>query len=358
MSTPRTARAKQRSCSSSLPRTENPATYRLCAYGVDTVRYAWRPDEEELERFRAAAPRRRFRLGAGASRWACHEVTGIQIGEFTSHGLLVAEGRLAAMLSGDPDDRGLAPVSTLAQGAVRAAAAIEEATGVALDPLAAALSRVDLASDVVFTDPAHGVLFLWSAAAVLTLPRLGTVSELDATRQITSVRWEGSSGVMGRLYDAGSLRNGDARGSRLRLEWELRFPRAKQRRCADVDPRELAERVLRRLHDLRCPGPELRIAGLEDVDQRLRELLKTGMISDAVRLRLLGAAFVYATGRASEDWSRDQQRELERRLRELGIAVSELQGLVAEPYDLAPVLAVLRRPWESLATVRPEGAAP
>lgn len=97
----------------------------IADHGIDTVSYAWRPGTQALSAMAAVPSQRLSRRERGESRWATQLVNGIKLGAFPSHGLLVAEGRLAPMLSGDPKDSRLASPGLLVEGASCARRAFE-----------------------------------------------------------------------------------------------------------------------------------------------------------------------------------------------------------------------------------------
>ena len=132
-------------------------SFAVAAHGIDTFSLAWRPDHAgPLDAFRSLPRTRLSRRERGDSYWATQRIGSLKVGAFPRQGLIVVEGRLSPLLSGDPSDVSLADSALITLGAERAAARLASLLGVELE-CQPVVRRLDQASDAIFGDPAEGL---------------------------------------------------------------------------------------------------------------------------------------------------------------------------------------------------------
>jgi hypothetical protein len=312
--------------------------------GVDTVFYAFRPgDRRSLERFLELPHRRMTRRERGASGWATQRVGGVKMGAYAAHGLLVAAGRLASILSGDLTDSRLGDPDGLILGAQRARETFAT-LDVAID-CPAVISRLDLAAEVRFGRPADGLRFL-AAMTHVDLPRHDRHSARQ-TGHDTSIAWETARGITLRLYDAGLRHRTDPPGVRIRLERQVRYDKSAQRALEDLttDLSTLYLGPLRRLIDA---SASITVSAPAVAEQALIDAYLAGERSLAITERLLGAVFIRKSRLEDELWSDSSTRA--GRLRELRTAGIHLDDTHDEDdptaaVNVRPLLEALAELW-------------
>jgi hypothetical protein len=313
-------------------------------HGVDTVSYAFRPhDPSALDDF-LAQPRRRFtRRERGSSYWATQLVGGVKLGAYPSHGLLVAEGRLAPMLSRDEHDTRLAAPDGLAVGAQRVREAFST-LGVSLD-CDAVVRRLDLAAEIRFEHPADGLRFL-AAMSQVDLPRYDQQRETARqTGRVTSIAWVSGGGITLRLYDAGLCHATDAPGVRLRLERQVRYQKPQQRLPGHFED-DLSALYLGPLAGLIDAARSIAVLTPRAAERALIDRYLAGDKSLAITERLLGAIRIRDLRVDETVWSDPDTRA--RRLRELrneGLLLRDTAPSQAVALDVRPPLAALREVW-------------
>jgi hypothetical protein len=322
------------------------ADWSICDWGVDTVSYAFRPSDPSAIAAFMGQPHRRFTSRErGSSYWATQLVGGVMLGAFPSHGLLVAEGRLAPMLSGDPDDAQLAPPSALALGAQRAREAFAKC-GVSLD-CEAVVRRLDLAADIHFDSREHGLLFLQSMDGI-HLPR--HTQRRDTARQtgrVTSLAWLAGSHIALRLYDAGLHHGTDAAGARVRLERQVRYAKRDQRTPGQFT-RDLSEAYLGPLSKLIAASPKIVAMSPRAAEHALVKRHTDGELSLAVTERLLGTIRVCELGIDESVWRGPDTRA--RRLRDMrkaGLFIRPASSDEPAFTDVRPLLSALGEAWRA-----------
>jgi hypothetical protein len=313
--------------------------------GVDTVSYAWRPDDRAaLEAFASLPTRNLSRRERGSSMWATQVVDGVQVGAFPGHGLLVTEGRLAPMLSGNERDTRLASPDSLALGARRAREVFAK-LGIALgaEPV---LRRLDLAGEIRFEHPADGLLFMRTVGG---LQLAGHDQGRNASRRQTrAVSWSRGRNIALRLYDAGDHHGTDPPGARLRLERQVRNRKARQQPAEAFTRAVLADLYVAPMRAVIDAAPVMRVLPPRAAELHLVELSRRGDISLAVAERQLGVIRLLELGLDGSLWDAETASRRHRELRGNGVAVGESSDGGAG-VDVCAVLVALTHAWRDEA---------
>jgi hypothetical protein len=206
--------------------------------------------------------------------------------------------------------------------------------------------RLDSTVDLQFDHPAEGLAALCGVAA-LPLPRCKTqvMREVGGSR-IETVYFRGSAGktVLGRWYDKGIESGTAARGLKIRPEDQRRF--AKESRL-DVESIAASTYVrdafVRRFEPLWRASKGVKVAGVNELAQRLAELVDEGEISPQQAKALAGYLALEA-GQANRQ-SRAQRYRDRARCRSHGLVLAD--GVLDEvEVDLG---AVMERAFDSEA---------
>jgi hypothetical protein len=310
--------------------------------GIDTVSYAFRPTTSEPLRAFAALPTRRLsRRERGESRWATHRINGVKVGAFPAHGLLVTEGRLAPVLSGDVDDHSLASAGSLVEGGERVRAALAS-VGVSITDRPV-MRRIDLATDLRFEDAADGAQVLRAFAGV-HMPRHRQDRRTTAGTNTGTVSWLADHRIVLRIYDAGEHHGTDAPGVRLRFERQWHPRKAGQQTPESVLARDLGALFLGPFRKLMRATPTVlslspRAAELRIIEQAQRDK------RFAVAERRIGMVRVFELGQDTALWG-SKAADRRREMRDLGIVIDERAS--ATPWDLRPLLDALASPWREM----------
>lgn len=356
---------------------------RIAAVGIDTVSFAWRPDDEALWAAMAwsasngilSAP-----AGTGwpptmpASRVEPKRVIAQPGGAFMlkdpvraarwivqpKHRLIYCEGRAAAILSGDLKTRSLAPASCLPRAADLAAASFEmvaaPSAGVLTDGVAC-VRRLDLAADLRF-DPelaAYGRAIL-EALAALDPGRRRKSCIWIADGQVETVttfkrRRDGGGGQMvGRCYAKDRERGLAApTGSWLRFEHETRYAKADQQPASEVATADLGARWAEGFEHIADLDRAVEVAPASVVQERIIQSAESGDLSRETAERLLGAVAIME--RRGPRWWREvgaSERTGRRRAEELaehGFVLARHGGASAAQLDLAGLIGRIRSRW-------------
>ena len=313
--------------------------------GVDTVSFAFRPTGRDwfdvVERFRAKA----HRHGAAGSLIAdSRPADGGRLLAFPTHGALVVESRLAAMLAGTESDHSLCALDRLPVGAEVARRVLAAHVGV--DPGEhVEVRRSDLASGLRFRTAADGIAFL-RGVATMSAPRLITsiYKAVDGVPMTVYFRTPRRNVVIARIYDKGRESGCDPPGEHVRIEVQVRSPKSQRQSpqvVATEDHRERFGRVMKSY-----AGDELVVAGPDGAVADLAARAVRGELSHAKAERLIGSvALLKHGGRAVYDRCESSQVENNKRssrrlkaLREVGISLDEELPASA----VVPVTALLR----------------
>jgi hypothetical protein len=199
----------------------------LGQFGVDTVKYRFRPSGEDVFDGLLRQP---HRWAAGAAVLQ-EKPAGMSV---TVHGGVVGvEGRLDPLLTGCKETFDLRPASDVRVGESVARSMIEGLAGVPLDGgrgsyCDAEIGRLDLAHEFEFEEQGDGLAFLGAVAALHPPRRKTNVWRADdGTVQTVYFRTPRAGVVRERVYDKGVESGSHAAGLRVRFESELRFAKRK-----------------------------------------------------------------------------------------------------------------------------------
>jgi hypothetical protein len=309
------------------------------------VSYGFRPAERAaLDAFAALPTRTISRRERGSSLWATQVVGGTQLGAFSGPGLLVAEGRLAPMLSGRKQDTQLAAPYGLDVGAECAREAFAM-LGISLD-CPVVVRRLDLAAELRFEDPGDGLRFL-AAMAAIHLPRHH--QRLERARQTgrpTSVAWLSGRNVALRVYDAGLRHDTGAPGIRVRLERQLRY-RKRNERTPNHFPRDLSTLYLGPLERLIDAAPNISVLTAREAERALIDRYLAGQPSLAVTERLLGVIRIRELQQEEVVWhDPDTRAGRLREMRNEGIYLDDSPHSAPAIADVRPLLQALGAAWQ------------
>lgn len=286
--------------------------------GVDTVSFAWRPVGDELL-WR--------RLGGGAEDghicglwqvrpagvvggWMLKKKIGAASWFFYPDSRLIyCEGRLAAILAGDPRDRSLAPFFALHFAALNLSEAFapviahDPEEGIGGDP--ARVRRLDLAAELRWSDPADGIATL-RALGDLSLPRVKVCEWRHEGRTETIAYYTATKKkrLLHRIYDKGVESGSDQAGVLLRFERQHRFTKDAQEPVAQLalvgDPEAL---WLDGFEDWAKAAERLMIGGTDAAQRHLVEKVERGELQREKAERLVGSLAIARM--RGEGWWRD-----------------------------------------------------
>ena len=186
--------------------------------GIDTIRYRFRGDAHGKERFARSGP-----YNEGARGELYRQEHGIRLGA-ARDGMLYVEGRLAAILHGS-DDHSLQPLSAVPAGATAAS----EHFGFHVDASAAALGRLDVATEIRFPDGRAGLAFL-HALSLADVPWAKVGTEGKKRERLETVVFRSLRGrtVLMRAYDKGVESGLAPAGQVIRFERQRRFRKQRE----------------------------------------------------------------------------------------------------------------------------------
>ncbi len=364
-------------------RTKSPKKpqFRVGPVGIDTISFAFRPQDPELwlaMTWAAANGRLAPRMGhgwpvpmpepgspaeeppsvrqgargsfsinahLGAARWFA----------FPEHKLIYCEGRGAAIASGDENNRGLAPFSELPELARPAASAFEELASpnkgvMTSEPIG--VRRIDLAAEVLFEDPAHGLSFLRLLAG-LTVPKMKTTVWRNEGR-VETVGFVVGKEIRFRAYDKGAEAEAKGRpdasppGTRIRLERQLRFGKPKQMTAEQFSSQDPAKLWLQEFEAWAEHAPTGDLTGTAAAQSRLLDKVEAGELNLETATRLVGALAIREL-RGEDWWKRNGKAGMGRKLRhelaQLDVLIAECGNEAADTVDVAEVLTALRNAW-------------
>jgi len=192
--------------------------------GIDTVRFRWRTDNEAYHKFQR-------RPEGTIEGYRGERFVQTPLGRIGSYpdGLFYLEGRVAAILAGTAEDHSLAAPDDLLL-AEQAAHGFLKENGCELgDAEPARLGRIDLASELRFSDPSEGSAFLHSLAS-LDVPWCKSRVDGRKGSKIETVSFHGARGktIYLRAYDKGIESGTDKPGVRIRVERQKRFRKSRE----------------------------------------------------------------------------------------------------------------------------------
>ena len=194
--------------------------------GVDTLSLAWRPRSEDVfERFREQA----HHHGPVGSLILAERGPGDErVILFPSHGVLSVEGRLGAALARSGTNHDLLPAQRLPDARRAWEGMLRDRLG--FEPGGVCeVRRYDLASEVIFEDGRDGLAMLRTLGGMCPAgARLEVVKGADGQPQTVYIKTPKRWVVQQRFYDKGVESGSHPAGQRLRLEAQMRPPKAKR----------------------------------------------------------------------------------------------------------------------------------
>lgn len=197
--------------------------------GIDTVRFRWRESNVEYHEFEKR-PEGTIE-GYRGERYVQSSFG--RIGAYPD-GMFYIESRAAALIAGTAEDHSLAAPADL-HLAEQAARSIMQENGAIIGNDPARLGRIDLASELRFSDGSEGSAFLHSLAA-LDVPWAKTRIDGRKGSKIETVSFHGTRGktIYLRAYDKGVESGTDKPGTRIRVERQKRFRKAREPQAAHL----------------------------------------------------------------------------------------------------------------------------
>ncbi len=319
--------------------------------GVDSVSYALRPRGSEGIAALSEFYRRREFLHAGTgevirkargpsgSLLVGKPINGMRIGCFPGPGLIFAEGRLGAMLARSGDDHRLTGADQLATGEERFREALG-LIGLDFEPEPAAIRRLDLAAELRFDNPADGLSFM-RAMAALDVPGLKrdiwvNKGIVETVYHRTPKRGEVRSRVYRKDREAGIV----GQGVIVRLERQVRYPKAKQQTSEGISGSDLEALYRGRLEGLAKGSGSVVASNLTGAQGMILKRCEEGAITARKAERMLGT-LVLLDHFGREWWEKSYTvARRERELQELGI-VLDTERQEREPVPVGALLTAL-----------------
>jgi hypothetical protein len=309
--------------------------------GVDTVSLAWRPPDNEFMDALLATPHRPS--GGGLVAFKERGPGGTWMGAAPSHNLVIAEGRLGAMVHDSEGEYGLQEPSAVLAAEVSCRLAFGFLANRFLDGQAE-VRRFDLAVEHEFADRLDGLAFLRTVAG-MNAPRRKTWPAINGgTVETVYFRQAKSNVVTERVYDKG-LESGSHRpGERIRIEAQRRPQKANR-----FSPDTFASLVDLGAEFGRSIIPslaqeELVAAGSNAATEMLVQKAAAGELSIAKAERLIGSTVIMSQyGRAFYPDVQQQQRRVRELREEVGLVVDN----VIPAGHLVPVGQLLREAVEA-----------
>jgi hypothetical protein len=302
--------------------------------GIDTIRFRWREDNVAYHHFERR-PEGTFEGHRGERYVQTHLG---RLGVFPD-GLHYLEGRAAAILARDPDDHSLAPAHSLIAAEQAALDFVREQGAYIPDGSPARLGRIDLASELRFSDGSEGGAFLHSLAA-LDVPWCKTRVDGRKGDYVETVSFHGTRGktIYLRAYDKG-VESGTAKpGTRIRVERQKRFRKEREPSASLYRLADLRKAYLGREFEKLSTLPSVVISDLPGALQAVIQRSET--VAQAERL----AGYLVLGNWIDYEWRTEYRRQAE--LRELGIYVDPGQHEVME-VPVGTYLQTLGSAWEA-----------
>ena len=263
---------------------------------------------------------------------------GVSIGFTPQSRSIWIEGRLAAILSGDRDNRNLYPLDFLRVAALRAAADIADLLELRefIDPLPlflggkVSLRRLDVTSEI--SCPPHYGLQLLRGFANISYAGERPVEIWGKEKRIETINLRDRGTVKRRIrfriYDKGTESGSHMPGERIRFERQIRFQGKKQPVISSLSPEDAIQWWRAGFEpwfgsDLEKHG--LKVMPFERASEKILKMAEAGSLKWEKAERLLGS-LVICLMRGENWWKdlghRDAGYRRIRELRDLGISVS------------------------------------
>lgn len=344
-----------------------PVGVRLAARGVDTVSFCWRPQDWKLwlhlerplkkgtllqgwdERDRELLGSSEVFRGARGSAHVKERFGGAHWGYFPNHTLIYCEGHLASILSGSDKDTGLASSGRLDNGSALASLRASEF----LHPHGLLdetphVRRLDLACDLQFDDPRQGQIFMRGLAA-MDLPRLKrNVWHEHGEIQTVYFRTPARKQIKLRVYDKSIESATGPAGSWVRIEQQFRFSGKQQPNPSEITDRVLAGMWAKPL-EAWTDADDFLAADADALQAKVMREVEAGRLEAYKAERIIGHLAMRSAGVGRDWWKRNGKPHLwsrrEAELRELGVAVDEINMSDAAGFPMGEVLRVVRGLW-------------
>lgn len=290
-------------------------TLALCSdAGIDTVRFRWRTEPEAYQRFRE-------RPGGYIEGVRGEIYTQTELGRLGAFrdGLFYFEGRVAALADGSRDSHRLASVDELETAERVAHQVAYDNDAFVGSTNEARLGRIDLASELRFSNPAAGRAFLHALSAV-DVPWCKSRTDGRKGDHVETVSFHGVQGktIYLRAYDKG-IESGTANaGERIRVERQRRFRKTREPVASEIRSANLHLMYVGREFAHLCDLPTATVCDVEGAMQTLWERAETW--------RQFERAAAYIVAGHVIDYPRTQRYDRAAELRRLGIFVDHTQN--------------------------------
>jgi len=210
----------------------------LSGHGVDTVRFRWRPDDNvypifgKHQRDSKYEQSDYYQLGQRGEKFI---QTPLGRSGCYPDGLLYLEGRAGAIASWDEKDHSLLSPDALTSAELGAREWVANHV-VDFPSTPATLGRIDLASELRFSDGQEGSAFLHSLAG-LDVPWCKSRTDGRKGGSVETVSFHGTRGrtIYLRAYDKGVESGSDQPGKRIRVERQKRYRKDREPSSADLN---------------------------------------------------------------------------------------------------------------------------
>ncbi|WP_249009662.1 hypothetical protein [Conexibacter sp. DBS9H8] len=214
-------------------RSESERCWTHGAHGLDSVAYRFRPNQPAFVDELLRHPHRE-----SGGKILLDDSAGIGVRVAVLGSVVRVEGRLDPLLTGYPEACELRPPADAEPGERAARRLVERYAGTRLTG-DSEVARLDLAHELSFDDPADGLAFLATAAAMLP-PRRKTDAYRASDGTVETVYFRTPKGaVRERFYDKGVESGSDPPGLRVRIEAQRRFPKNQAMTAATVPALDL-----------------------------------------------------------------------------------------------------------------------
>jgi len=318
----------------------------LVAAGLDTVSFAFTDDLLAIRMAkRAGEPLTDVATGdavllrpvtRGVMTAAPLTDLGFHFGSYPHAGMVFVEGRLAPMISGDPEDRRLLPARDLAA----AVAVVSERLGALLaEPSGPVrVRRADLAADVAFEQPEDGLSML-RALSVIDVPRYKLVVWRRDGVQVETIYLRTPAGrVRARIYDKARERSSTP-GSLVRAEYQHQPIGAKRPSVTDFIEQDVGAVWERAFGHWTTSTSTLKAGTRKKHEREIVAQARSGAITGRVAERLLGTLSLTEAGSSVEVLGERAAQRRRSELRRLGVVVEDA---IDGTFEVGAIFAAIR----------------
>lgn len=253
----------------------------LSGSGVDTVRFRWRPEKPEDNVYPIFGQSHRqsrfdrpssYRMGERGEKYVQTPLG--RVGVYPD-GLVYLEGRAAAIRHWQQDNHDLLPPSDLTSAELGAQEWVSNHI-VELSDTPATLGRIDLASELRFSDGQEGSAFLHSLAG-LDVPWCKSRVDGKKGGNVETVSFHGTRGrtIYLRAYDKGIESGSDGPGVRIRVERQKRYRKDREPTASSLNVVDLRKIYWGREFDKLVDLPIATIADLRGCLMAIYEWAET-----------------------------------------------------------------------------------